>query len=102
MARVVLSPAAFADVEGILRDLAAKAGNGVADRYAEDFGAAFRRLALFPEIGPLRPRLGAHIRVSVVSPYLIVHRHVPGDETVNVLRLLHGRQNITRSRLRER
>jgi hypothetical protein len=47
-----------------------------------------------------RPKLGPHIRVGVVFPYLVVYRHVEGDDTVSIIRVLHGRRRMTRKLLR--
>ena len=44
----------------------------VADRYEADFDALYRRLAMFPESGSLRPELGRFIRIGLVSPYVVV------------------------------
>ena len=59
MARVVITDPADADSTEIIRDLTAKAGELVADRYEADFDALYRRLATFPESGSPRPALSA-------------------------------------------
>ncbi len=50
---------------------------------------------MHPESCEARPKLGAHIRVGVVVPYLVIYRHASGDNTVSILRILHGRRKIT-------
>jgi toxin ParE1/3/4 len=38
--------------------------------------------------------LGKEIRVGIVFPYLVIYRHSVADDTVTVLRVIHGRRNI--------
>lgn len=57
------------------------------------FDAAYDRLAAFPRIGPTRNKLGQHARIWVVTPYVMVYDYA--DETVVVLRVVHGKRNIT-------
>ena len=99
MARVVITDPADADSTEIIRDLTAKVGELVADRYEVEFDALYRRLATFPESGAPRPKLGRFIRIGLVSPYVVVYRHVPDDDLVAVIRILHGRRRITRRTL---
>ncbi len=99
MARVVITGPADADSAEIIGDLTAKAGELVADRYEAEFEALYLRLATFPESGSPRPKLGRFIRIGLVSPYMVVYRHAPGDDLVAVIRILHGRRRITRRRL---
>lgn len=99
MARVVIAEPADADSAEIISSLTAKAGALVADRCEADFDALYQRLATFPEIGSLRPKLGWFIRIGLVSPYVVVYRHVPDDDFIAVIRILHGRRRITRRTL---
>jgi plasmid stabilization system protein ParE len=99
MARVVVSDEAKRDVRRILSDLAERAGYRVAERYAEDFKATYRRLSHFPDSGPPRPGLGIRARIAIVHPYIVIYDHVD-DATVTVLRVLHGKRNITRDLVR--
>jgi toxin ParE1/3/4 len=96
--RVIVTERAKRDVRRILSDLGERAGYDVAARYASDFKAAFRRLADFPASGPPRPVLGATTRIAIVLPYLVIYEHE--DDSVTVLRVLHGRRNITRDLIR--
>jgi plasmid stabilization system protein ParE len=77
-----------------------EAGQPVAAKYASALDAAYDRFASFPRIGPRRPALGAHARIWVVRPYVIVYDHI--DDSVTVLRVLHGRRDITRRLIRPR
>ena len=99
MARVVITEPADADSSEIVRDLTARAGELVADRYDADFDALYLRLATFPESGSPRSKLGRFVRIGLVSPYVVVYRHVPDDDLVAVIRIVHGRRRITRRML---
>lgn len=96
MARVLITDPADADSAAIISDLTTKAGELVADRYDAEFDALYRRLESFPESGSPRPKLGRFIRIGLVSPYVVVYRHVPGDDFVAIVRIVHGRRRITR------
>jgi len=98
MARVVVTEPAKRDVRRILSDLTERAGYRVATNYAADFKAAYRRLAAMPDIGSPRPALGPTTRVVIILPYLVIYEHQ--DNVVTVLRVLHGKRNITRDLLR--
>ena len=93
MARVVVTEPAKHDLRRILSDLNLKAGYRVAVRDAVDFKATYRRLADIPARGPLRPSLGRTARIAIVVPYIVVYDYE--DDLVTVLRVLHGKRNIT-------
>lgn len=99
MARVLITDPADADSVAIIGDLTSKAGELVADRYDAEFDALYRRLEAFPESGSPRPKLGRFIRIGLVSPYVVVYRHIPDDDLVAIVRILHGRRRITRRSL---
>jgi toxin ParE1/3/4 len=100
MTRLVLTDNAKADTAEILDYLAREAGARVAEDFGRRFRAAIERLADLPEIGAPRSRLGPNIRIAVVYPYLLIYRYTRQDETLTLLRILHGRRNITRDLLR--
>lgn len=100
-ARVVVTAPADADMANILADLAGEAGSLVASKYNTMFELLYDRLAGHPESCPARPELGAHIRVAVVFPYLVIYQHPEGGDTVSIVRVLHGRRKITRTLLRD-
>ena len=93
MARVVVTEHAKRDVRKIISDLNRRAGYSVASRYAADFKNVYRNLAQFPDSGPPRPALGPVARVKFVYPYVIIYDH--DAKRVTVLRVLHGRRDIT-------
>ena len=94
MADVVVTLPAVDDVDAILSYLQLHAGQGVADAYRSDFGAAFRRLSHFPENTSPRPAMGRGVRLITVKPYVVLHRYDPARDTVFVLRVLHGRRHL--------
>lgn len=100
MARVAVTASADADLADIIADLAGKGASNAARRYATEFDALFDRLGEFPGIGAPRPKLGPHARIGIVPPYVAIYDH-EGD-TVTVLRVLHGRRNITAKLIRGR
>ena len=55
----------------------------------------YDRLGAHPGIGAPRPALGRNIRIGIVSPYIVIYRHTDADDTVTVLRVVHGRRRIT-------
>lgn len=96
MAKLIVSTEAQADVDEILTYLEHAAGPLVTLRYGERFLIAFRHLMDFPETGARRPQFGVDMRIWVIAPYVVFYRFAPADETIRVLRVLHGRRNITR------
>ena len=61
----------------------------------------YDRLAEHPESCEAHPELSAHIRVGLVSPYLVIHHYAESARAVRVIRVLHGRRKVTRGLLRE-
>jgi plasmid stabilization system protein ParE len=75
-----------------------RAGYGIAARYADEFKAAYRRIAHVPACGPPRLALGGNARIAIVLPYVVIYDHE--GNTATVLRVLHGRRRITRDLIR--
>ncbi len=100
MARVILSLLAQADSAYIVIGLATKAGHKVAAKYASDFEALYERLAAHPESGPCRPAIGEHVRIGIVSPYVVIYEHDQASDVVTIFRIVHGRRKITGDLLR--
>lgn len=99
MVRVFVSAIAESDRSKILTYLAINAGYGTAERYNAAFRAIFRRLADFPDSGPRRPALGPSVRVAVAHPFVVIYDHA--EETVTILRIVHGKRAITGDLLRQ-
>ncbi len=53
-----------------------------------------RSLADFPEGGRLRPEIAPDVRSTLVKPYVIFYRY--RQETVHILRILHGSRDLRR------
>jgi toxin ParE1/3/4 len=95
MARLIAAREAQADLDEILAYLQGEAGKSVALRYGERFRAGFRHLVDFPETGARRPQLHADMRIWVIAPYVIFYRFTGDDDTIRLVRILHGRRNVT-------
>jgi toxin ParE1/3/4 len=77
--------------------LGEKAGLRAAIKFQSRFRALFDRLTDHPASGPRRPALGANVRIGVVTPYIVIYRHDEAEDTVTVMRILHGRRDINES-----
>jgi toxin ParE1/3/4 len=64
------------------------------------FQDTIERLVDLPQSGAPRPALGRNTRIAIVQPYLLIYDYTRGDETLTLLRILHGRRNITRALMR--
>jgi len=95
MARLVVSNEADADTSEILDYLAREAGSAVAGIYAKRFLTALERITDIPESGAPRGALGPASRVVIVYPYILIYDYSKADDTVTLLRILHGKRNIS-------
>ena len=100
MTRLIVSADARADVSDILDYLALNAGPRTAAAYAERFIGALERIVAFPGSAPARPKLGPNAHVTIVYPYLMIYDFVVAADTATLLRVLHGRRNITEQMLK--
>jgi plasmid stabilization system protein ParE len=100
MPRVRLSRQAQVDFDQIVAYLSEVAEPGIAARYGRDIRTSINRLANLPHIGPPRRELGAHMRVSIVAPYLIFYDPDSFDGVVHIFRILHGARDITEDLIR--
>ena len=96
MIEVVVAPQARDDLVSIVTYLAAVASPATARRWNDRLWAAIQGLSEFPGTGTPRPRLGAHIRIAVVRPSVVVYEYHRGTARLDVLRVVHGRRQITR------
>ncbi|MFL6803740.1 MAG: type II toxin-antitoxin system RelE/ParE family toxin [Xanthobacteraceae bacterium] len=99
MTRLVVTADAEADTRDILVYLEQQAGRPVAADYAHRFSWTIERLVSMPEIGAPWPSLGLNTRVAVVFPYILIYDYAREDDTLTLLRILHGRRNISRDLL---
>ncbi|HYV38828.1 MAG TPA: type II toxin-antitoxin system RelE/ParE family toxin [Gemmataceae bacterium] len=63
-----------------------------AEKLLDDILDKARLHAQFPLMGRSRQELAANLRSFVVRPYVIFYR--PVDDTIDVLRVLHGSRDI--------
>ncbi len=101
MAKVMITSTADADVEEILDYLADDAGISTITKYAQGFDEPYEHLALYPESCPRRPRLDPAARTAIVSPYVVLYTYTMADDTVTIVRVVHGHRRITRKLFRE-
>jgi toxin ParE1/3/4 len=102
MTRLVVTEDADADLEEILNYLEREAGPRVAEAYGHKFSLCLARLVDFPGLGTRRPALGADTRVGIVRPYILIYEYTSADDTLTLLRIIHGKRNITRRLIRNR
>lgn len=95
MTRVIVAAEAEADIGEILAYLEREAGRRTAVAYGERFVQAIERLADFPGHGTPRPALGSNARVAIVYPYLLIYDFNAAHDTATLLRVLHGKRDIT-------
>jgi toxin ParE1/3/4 len=48
-----------------------------------------------PASGAPRPAIGPHVRIGIVSPYIVIYEHDAAQDTVTIFRIVHGRRKIT-------
>lgn len=95
MAGIRISREAQADFDEIIDYLTTVAGQATAAKYGRGLQSAVNRLAVFPGLGTPRLEFGPRTRMWIVDPYLIFYDRDPTQDTVSVLRILHGRRRIT-------
>lgn len=95
MTRLVVTANAEDDINDILDYLAREAGAEVAVAYGNQFRSSIERLLEFPRIGARRTALGTGTRATVVPPYILIYDYEPADDVVTLLRVIHGKRNIT-------
>jgi toxin ParE1/3/4 len=100
MARLIVSDEARSDISTILGYLRREAGSPVALDYADGFGRAADLLAQFPGMGTPRAELGIGARSVMVKPYIVIYDYDAPEEVVTILRVVHGRRNITADLIR--
>jgi toxin ParE1/3/4 len=94
-ARVVFTDSADLDSSFIYAGLHGKAGMSTVVKYRALFRKLYKQLADFPDSGAPRPKLGPEIRIGIVSPYIVIYRYAEAENSVVVLRIVHGRRRIT-------
>lgn len=95
MTRLIVADEAEADIDDILDYLEREAGRTTAIAYAERFADAIERIIAFPGHGAPRPALGPEARIAIVYPYLLIYDFTEREDTATLLRVLHGKRDIT-------
>lgn len=93
MPHVIIRPRAEADLVDIWNDIAQDSPSR-ADRMLERIGDTMNRLAAMPFMGQARFDLAPGLRMFPIGNHLIFFR--PIEDGIEVIRVLHGRRNITR------
>jgi plasmid stabilization system protein ParE len=99
MTRVVVSPQARDDLLQIIITLSAAAGPETANRWDRKIWQAVDDISQFPGSGAPRPALGENVRIVPVPPYVVLYEHARGSDAVHLLRVVHGRRNISKDML---
>src|SRR5882672_4479359 len=99
MTRLVVTADAEADTGQILENLAREASWQVAEEYGRRLRETLERVVEMPESRARRPALGPEARIAIVYPYVLIYDYTHENNTVTLLRILHGRRKITRDLL---
>jgi toxin ParE1/3/4 len=86
-----VSGRAQADLEEIW-DYVSQRNEAAANRLTATILERARLHAQFPLMGRPRDDLGAHVRSFAILPYVVYYR--PVDDTILVLRVLHGARDV--------
>jgi toxin ParE1/3/4 len=100
MTRLVVTSDAESDLNEIIDYLHKEAGAPVAASYVSKLAATIERLVESPRIGAPRPALGPDARIGIVRPYVLIYDFTVASDTLTLLRVVHGRRNITRRLIR--
>jgi len=93
MTRYIFSPLAREDFQNIHDYIAAQVPDAALD-FVTRLELTCEKLASLPEIGRSREELAAGIRSFPVARHLIFYRII--EDGVEIVRILHGAQNIER------
>jgi plasmid stabilization system protein ParE len=97
MSRLIVSLKAQTDTSDIIKDLASKAGYGVAAAYAASFARVNERLTEFPDSGAPRPVLGPRVRICVVSLRRYLRTHGSRQHSTTLLRFCASFTDVAKS-----
>jgi toxin ParE1/3/4 len=89
-----LTDRAKADLKGVWSEIARRRDAATANRMSAAILEKCRSHAQFPETGQTREELAPGLRSFPVDPYVVFFR--PVEDTIQVLRVLHGRRDINR------
>jgi toxin ParE1/3/4 len=94
MSEPELADQAQADLREIWYSVASGRDDRTADRLVSKILDECHSHAQFPEGGRLREELSPGLRSFSVPPYVVFYR--PHEDTIAVLRILHGRRDLKR------
>jgi len=66
-----------------------------AERLVRSFDASMRLLGDTPLMGRARPDIGPNIRAVPKSGHLLIYRYLEVERCVQIVRILHQRQDLT-------
>ena len=95
--RLELAPRAQRDLLGIRLYTVEQWGEDQADTYLAALNKGFETRRDYPRIGVARDDLRPGLRGFSVEQHLILYRI--NGETIHVLRVVHGRQNLSQQRI---
>jgi toxin ParE1/3/4 len=61
-------------------------------KYIQRLTDRFEQLAVYPGVGRARPEYGQGVRSVAEDDYVIIYR--PKEDTLQILRVMHGRRDI--------
>jgi len=99
MKRLHISSRAYADVVSA-RLYIAEHNPPAATRFWKKMRAQWRMLRRFPEMGRLRAEHAPGLHSFVVEPYVVLYQVT--DDAVEIVRVLHGAQDIDAELQRDR
>jgi len=91
--RIVLRPAAEADLDRIWSYTTSAWSEAQAEEYLMGVDSVLRLLAEFPELARLREEFRPAVRIHPHRAHLIIYR--TENATLEVLRIIHARTNWT-------
>ncbi len=92
MAVIQIAGPARHDLLRIFEQISQAAGYQAANNFFHRLARRFNQLENFSYVGHAREDYGINIRITTVAPYVILHRAT--SDTVIILRVLHGHQDV--------
>ena len=92
MTRVILSPAADADIDALAAHIAVTQSLPAAERFIDAIYEKCQLLATHPEVGRLRPELAPDLRSFPTGPFVVLYRSV--RRGIEVARVVRGARDI--------
>lgn len=95
LARLVLSPLSLRDLQNI-HDYIASDNPDAASAFLDRIDSRLEMLREHPLIGRRREELPVGVRCITEGNYLLIYRFLVDQNTVELVRVLHGKRNIRR------